>query len=175
LARAFLGLGSNLGDREANIRESIERLSHHPIRIEKVSSIYETAPVGLTDQPDFLNAVAEIETDLDPFELLDVVMNVEKELGRVRNIRWGPRVIDIDVLLICSPRPRMGRGVGGEGLDCDAVVIDTPELVVPHPRMTERAFVMAPLAEIEPDLKLPDGRTPVEILDGLRDQQAKRM
>ena len=157
MARAFLGLGSNLGDREANIRESIERLSHHPIRIEKVSSIYETAPVGLTDQPDFLNAVIEIETDLDPFELLDVVMNVEKELGRVRNIRWGPRVIDIDVLLY------------------DDAIIDTPELVVPHPRMTERAFVMAPLAEIAPDLKLSDGRTPIEILEDLRDQSVKRI
>ena len=153
MARAFLGLGSNLGDKEANIRESLERLSHHPgVRVEKVSSLYETAPVGFTDQPDFLNAAAEIETNLEPMDLLCITSDIEKKMGRVRNFRWGPRVIDIDVLLY------------------DDVLLDTPELVIPHPRMYERAFVMVPLAEIAPDLKLPGGRTPAEVLESLRDQ-----
>lgn len=103
------------------------------------SSLYRTAPVGLTDQPDFLNAVVQIETALSPAELMSAVLSVEKNLGRVRTIRWGPRVIDIDVLLYGTLK------------------IDTPLIVIPHPRMRERSFVMAPLSEIAPELIAPGG------------------
>jgi len=151
LADVFLGLGSNLGDREANIREALDRLARHPgIRLERVSSYYETAPIGFTEQPDFVNAVALIETELEPADLLHIVVGIENDMGRVRSQRWGPRVIDIDLLLYNNTEA------------------DTPELTLPHPRMMERAFVMAPLAEIAPDLELPDGRKPPEVLDDLK-------
>jgi 2-amino-4-hydroxy-6-hydroxymethyldihydropteridine diphosphokinase len=158
LATAFLGLGSNLGHREANIREALYRLSErHEIRPIKVSSLYETGPIGCTDQPDFINAVAEIETDLLPLDLLRAVLDIEKEMGRVRTVQWGPRVIDIDVLLY------------------DNTVMDVPGLTLPHPRMLHRAFVIAPLAEIAPDLELPGGFRPAELLDKLKDQRVEKI
>ena len=158
MATVFLGFGSNQGDREANIREALNRLAQHPdIRLQRVSSLYECEPLGVTDQPDFINAAALIETPLDPLDLLRAVLGIENEMGRVRNFRWGPRVIDIDILLY------------------DHAVIDTPELSVPHPRMMERAFVMAPLAEIAPDLVLPDGRKPQEVLEELKDQRVRKL
>ncbi|MHB0912563.1 MAG: 2-amino-4-hydroxy-6-hydroxymethyldihydropteridine diphosphokinase [Armatimonadota bacterium] len=143
----FLGLGSNLGDRAENIREAVDRLGALPgVRVVRVSSLYETAPVGLTDQPDFINAAVEVETDLPPCRLLDAILEIERSMGRVRDVRWGPRVVDIDILIY------------------DEVECATPELTLPHPRMMERAFVMAPLAEIAPELVLPDGRKPAEVL-----------
>ena len=158
MADVFLGLGSNLGDREANIREALDRLARHPgIRLERVSSYYETAPIGFTEQPDFVNAVALIETELEPADLLHIVVGIENDMGRVRSQRWGPRVIDIDLLLYNNTEA------------------DTPELTLPHPRMMERAFVMAPLAEIAPDLELPDGRKPPEVLDDLKGQRIRRL
>lgn len=158
LALAFLGLGSNLGDRKSNIREALDRLSRNSdIRVKRVSSLYETAPVGVLDQPDFVNAVAAVETNLEPLELLRAVLDVEASMGRVRNSRWGPRVIDIDVLLY------------------DNVRMCTSELTIPHPRMMERAFVIAPLAEIAPDLDLPDGRKPGDVLSDLLDQRVTKM
>jgi 2-amino-4-hydroxy-6-hydroxymethyldihydropteridine diphosphokinase len=102
--------------------------------------VWETAPVGGPPQPQFLNAIVRASSELTPSELLDVCHHVESELGRVRDVRWGPRTIDVDILLI------------------DERVVDTPELQVPHPRMTERAFVMLPLLELAPDVSLPDGR-----------------
>ena len=158
MASVFLSLGSNLGDREANIREALDWLARRPgIALKRVSSFYETAPIGFADQPDFINAAALIETDLDPAALLHTVVAIESDMGRVRNFQWGPRVMDIDILL------------------CDRAVINTPELTIPHPRMMERAFVMAPLAEIAPDLELPDGRKPQEILEGLKDQRVRKL
>lgn len=158
MTTAFLGLGSNLGERESHIREALCRLDEHQgIRVERVSSLYETAPVGYTDQPDFLNAVAEVRTELGPRDLLETVLGIEKEMGRTRNLRWGPRVIDIDLLLF------------GDS------AIDAPDLVIPHPRMADRAFAMAPLAEIAPDLMLPDGRMVVEALEELGDQRIRRL
>jgi len=158
LAAVFLGLGSNLGDRGANIREALDRLARDPdIHVKRVSSLYETAPIGYTDQPDFVNAVALIETELGPADLLHIVVGIENDMGRVRKHLWGPRVIDIDVLLY------------------DDAVVNTSELTVPHPRMMERAFVMVPLAEIAPDLELPGGRKPHEVLDKLRDQRVRRL
>ncbi|MDH7482022.1 MAG: 2-amino-4-hydroxy-6-hydroxymethyldihydropteridine diphosphokinase [Armatimonadota bacterium] len=158
MATVFLGLGSNLGDREANIRMALDKLVSQPeVKIRAVSSFYLTAPVGFQDQPDFVNAVAAIETDLSPKELLDVVLKIEREMGRVRNFKWGPRIIDIDILLYNN------------------VKVNTDELVIPHPRMTERAFVMAPLAEIAPDLTLPDGRTPNDVLKELKNQSVRKL
>ena len=158
MAAVFLGLGSNLGDKEANIREALGRLARHPnVRLEQVSSLYETAPIGFTEQPDFVNAVVLIETRLSPVDLLHAVLGIENDMGRVRNRHWGPRVIDIDLLLFNNTE------------------MDTPELTLPHPRMMERAFVMAPLAEIAPDLELPGGRKPQDVLEDLKGQRVRRL
>jgi 2-amino-4-hydroxy-6-hydroxymethyldihydropteridine diphosphokinase len=138
--RAFLGLGTNLGDRLANLQLAVDLLAGTPgIRFVRSSRIYETAPVG-PPQPDFLNAVVEVDTDLEPRDLLAAGAAVERELHRVREIHWGPRTIDVDLLVF------------------DERTIDTPDLVVPHPRMHERAFVLAPLLELEDDPPLPGGR-----------------
>jgi 2-amino-4-hydroxy-6-hydroxymethyldihydropteridine diphosphokinase len=139
-ARAFLGLGTNLGDRLANLQRAVDLLAAMPgVRVIRSSRIYETAPVG-PPQPDFLNAVIEVDTDLEPHDLLAAAADVERSLHRVRDVRWGPRTIDVDVLTFGDR------------------VIDTPDLTVPHPRMHERAFVLAPLMDLEPDPPLPGGR-----------------
>lgn len=117
----------------------------------RVSSLYETAAVGVTDQPDFLNAVAEVETSLTAVDLLGALLNLENLLGRKRTIRWGPRVIDLDLLLYGDAQ------------------IALPELTVPHPRLRERAFVLVPLAEIAPDLALPgEQRTVTDLVNNFR-------
>jgi 2-amino-4-hydroxy-6-hydroxymethyldihydropteridine diphosphokinase len=137
---AYIGLGANLGDREENIRAAIERLAELGALL--VSSFRETDPVGVTEQPRFVNAVAELETELGASALLGQLLEIERELGRDRSReqRWGPRTIDLDLLLY-----------GDE-------VIDEPGLTVPHPRLAERRFVLEPLHELAPDLALPDGR-----------------
>lgn len=151
---AYLGLGSNIGDRAKNIRDAIDLITRRPgIRITKVSSMYETAPEGYTEQPDFLNAVVEVETDACSEVLLKTALAVEREMGRVRNLPQGPRVIDIDVLLY------------------DHECVNISELTIPHPRMLDRVFVMVPLAEIAPDLELPDGRTPCQVAESLGDRR----
>lgn len=143
--RVYLGLGSNLEDREGNIRRAVSVIADHPqIEVVRVSSMYETTPVGFKDQPDFINAVVLIETTLSPRELYDTVHKIEELLGRKRTFRWGPRVIDIDILLY-----------GNE-------TIDEKGLRIPHPMLMARRFVLEPLAEIAPDLALPDGRTALE-------------
>jgi 2-amino-4-hydroxy-6-hydroxymethyldihydropteridine diphosphokinase len=143
LARAFIGLGSNLGDREATLREALRRLDAvEGIAVVAVSSFRETDPVGKVDQPRFVNAAAKLETSLAPRELLDRLLEAERALGRDRTKeeRWGPRTLDLDLLLY------------------EDVTIDEPGLEVPHPRLAERAFVLEPLLELDPDLRLPDGR-----------------
>ncbi|MDR7865440.1 MAG: 2-amino-4-hydroxy-6-hydroxymethyldihydropteridine diphosphokinase [Sporomusaceae bacterium] len=141
-----LGLGSNLGDREGNIAAAVARLAAWPgVTVERVSSLYETAPVGYTDQPDFLNAVISVRTTLTPQELLTACLAVERELGRERKIRWGPRTVDIDVLFY------------------DDVVLATEVLTLPHPRFHERCFVLAPLAEIAGDAPVYAGKTAAEL------------
>ena len=136
----FLGLGSNLGDRLANLQAAVDALQAEPgLRVAASSRVWETTPVGGPPQPDYLNAVVRIETDLSARDLLDVARRVESRMGRIRKERWGARTIDVDVLLF------------------DEEQIDEPDLVVPHPRMTERAFVLLPLLELEPDPMLPDG------------------
>jgi 2-amino-4-hydroxy-6-hydroxymethyldihydropteridine diphosphokinase len=140
-ATAYLGLGSNLGDRLAKLASAVEALAAQAgIRVARSSRVYETDPLGGPTQPEFLNAVVEVETDLAPRELLEACGRVETELGRVRDERWGPRTIDVDLLTY------------GEE------TIDEPDLVVPHPRMHERAFVLVPLAELDADPPLPGGR-----------------
>ena len=140
---AYIGLGSNLGDRRAMIDGALERL-----RPRRVSTIVETEPWGVADQPRFLNAVAEIETDLEPAELLDRLLDVERGLGRVRREKWGPRTIDLDLLLYGDRQ----------------VASDT--LSVPHPRLHERKFVLEGLAELCPDRTVPGlGRTVLQLLE----------
>jgi len=137
--RAFIGLGSNLGDGREMIRVASAALDgHDSIRVLRMSSLYRTAAWGREDQPDFTNAVAEIETRLDPEELLTACLHIEQELGRnQREERWGPRTIDIDIL--CYERIRLNQ----------------PGLRLPHPLLHQRAFVMIPLLELEPDLTVP--------------------
>lgn len=138
--RAYLGLGSNVGDRLAHLLDAVRMLrDDEGIRVLRSSRVWETAPVGGPPQGDFLNAVVEVEAPDDPRALLASAHRVEAALGRERSIRWGPRTIDIDVLLVGDR------------------TIAEPDLVVPHPRLTERAFVLLPLLELEPDLALPGG------------------
>lgn len=138
--RAFLGLGGNLGDRLTNLQRAVDLLAATTgIVVLRSSRIYETAPVG-PPQPDFLNAVVEVDTTLSPEDLLAACAAVERELHRVRGTRWGPRTIDVDLLAY------------------DDRVIETNELIVPHPRMHERAFVLVPLLELAEDPPLPGGR-----------------
>jgi ribosomal protein L11 methyltransferase len=132
----FLGLGSNLGDRQANLRQAVKKLREH-VNITGASSVYETAPVGFTEQPDFVNAVVRGRTELSPVEMLRFAKGIENAMGRTPAIPNGPRVIDIDVLLYGD------------------TVLDSPEVTVPHPRMATRGFVLTPLAEIAPDLRHP--------------------
>ncbi len=139
--QAYLGLGSNLGDRLANLQDGVRSLDARPgITVVRSSRVYETDPVGGPPQPEYLNAVVEVETSLAPRELLDACRAVEDDLDRVREERWGPRTIDVDVLTY-----------GDEE-------IDEPDLTIPHPRMHERGFVLAPLLELTPDPPLPGGR-----------------
>lgn len=143
MAVAYVGLGSNLGDRRGRIREALRRLDRIAgVRVRKRSRIIETDPVGKTDQPRFLNAVAEVETRLEPLPLMRRLLDVERSLGRVRREKWGPRTIDLD-LLLWGDRS-----------------ISTRTLTLPHPRMAERRFVLGPLAELCPGRKVPGtGRT----------------
>ncbi len=140
--RAYLGLGANLGDRLGTLQRAVDLLAEHArIRVLRCSRVYETQPVGGPPvQPDFLNAVIEIETELEPDVLLRVCQGVEGELGREREVRWGPRTMDVDILTY-------GRRT-----------IDVPSITVPHPRMHERGFVMVPLLELDDDPPLPGGR-----------------
>ena len=133
MKRGFISIGSNIGDRFQHLKDSIQALhSHDRISVMSVSSIYETAPVGYTDQANFLNVVISVATELDAHELLEACQGIEHELGRVRDIRWGPRTVDLDILLYNNDN------------------IETESLIVPHPRMHERAFVLIPLLEIAP-------------------------
>jgi 2-amino-4-hydroxy-6-hydroxymethyldihydropteridine diphosphokinase len=133
LTRAYLALGSNLGERQAALQQAVDGLAALPdVTVVAVSPVYETSPVGGPEQPDYLNAVVAIETEASPRRLLEVAQQLEAAAGRVRGVRWGPRTLDVDVLL-----------VGDE-------LVDDDDLVVPHPRMWERAFVMVPLADLAP-------------------------
>jgi 2-amino-4-hydroxy-6-hydroxymethyldihydropteridine diphosphokinase len=137
--RAFVGLGSNLGEREELIRQALEELARLPqTQLVRASSLYDTEPVGDPDQPNFLNAVAEIDTDLPARQLLWNLMLIEKRLGRVRTHKWGPRTMDLDVLLFGDQ------------------VLEEPDLRVPHPELIRRSFVLVPLVELDPTLVHPE-------------------
>ena len=145
MTRAYIGVGANLGDREATIRAALAALPG----VVGVSQLRETDPVGVVDQPPFLNGAVAVETDFSPRELLDALLAVERELGRERRERWGPRTIDLDLLLY-----------GDE-------TIDEPGLTVPHPRLHERRFALEPLLDLDPELAIP-GHGPVsDLLAGL--------
>ncbi len=149
MAEAFIGLGSNVGDPAANLEQALTRLAER-VTIERVSSAYLTDPVGLRAQPRFLNAVVRVRTDLAARELLAVMTRIEDEMGRQRDVRFGPRTIDLDLLLYGDATRR------------------DPDLSLPHPRMAERRFVLVPLAEIAPETRVPpDGRTAAELLSRL--------
>jgi 2-amino-4-hydroxy-6-hydroxymethyldihydropteridine diphosphokinase len=147
----YLGLGSNVGDRESHLRRAIEDLREHGVEVEAVSSLYETEPVGeIPDQPDFLNAAIRIRTTLEPEALLDLAKAIETEHGRaLGGPRHAPRPIDIDLLLLGDTEMR------------------TERLSLPHPEVTSRRFVLAPLLELNPKLRLPDGTSLRDALEGL--------
>jgi 2-amino-4-hydroxy-6-hydroxymethyldihydropteridine diphosphokinase len=151
----YLGLGSNEGDRAANLRGALQELPAHGVEIEAVSSLYETQPVGeITEQPDFLNAAARIRTRLGPDELLDVCKTIEVEHGRMFAApRHGPRPLDIDLLLL------------GE------LELQSERLTLPHPEITRRRFVLVPLLELDAELTLPDGTHLAAALGGLGEGQ----
>jgi 2-amino-4-hydroxy-6-hydroxymethyldihydropteridine diphosphokinase len=155
----YLGLGSNEGDRLANLRAAREALERHGVEVTGASSVYETAPQGeVTDQPDFLNACLRVRTDLEPEPLLDVCKQVERELGREPGgPRHGPRPIDVDVLLL-----------GG-------IEHSSDRLTLPHAEVTSRRFVLEPLLELDPDLALPDGTRLSERLPAVADQRVERI
>lgn len=152
--RIYLSLGSNLGDTEENIKEALRLLSEQ-VQIIKVSSYYETEPVGYKDQPWFLNIAAEGETALSPSDLLEFTQGIERRMKRVKTIINGPRIIDIDILLYNDDK------------------IETPSLTVPHPRMTERAFVLVPLYEIAPELVI-DGKPITELVSSLKGEEIRK-
>jgi 2-amino-4-hydroxy-6-hydroxymethyldihydropteridine diphosphokinase len=147
----YLGLGSNVGDRQAHLRAAVAALREHGVEVEAVSSLYETEPVGeVLDQPDFLNAAVRIRTDLEPEELLDLCKAIEIEQGRmIGGQRHGPRPLDVDLLLL-----------GDVGLSTD-------RLTLPHAEVTSRRFVLAPLLELDPELTLPDGTRLADALEKL--------
>jgi 2-amino-4-hydroxy-6-hydroxymethyldihydropteridine diphosphokinase len=155
--RGYLGLGSNVGDRRANLRAARDALGARGVDVLASSSVYETAPQGeVTDQPDFLNACLRVRTALGPEELLDASKAVEHELGRAPGgVRHGPRPIDVDVLLLGD------------------LEFNSERLALPHPEVTSRRFVLEPLLELDPDLALPDGTRLADRLDAVSDQPVR--
>ncbi len=150
----YIAFGSNIGNRIQNITKAIDLLdSTEGITVIKISSIYETDPIGYIKQDSFLNGVLAIETSLAPLELLEVLQHIEKQLKRERLIHWGPRTIDLDILLY------------------NQTMIKEERLTIPHPRMLERAFVLVPLLEIESDIMMPDGEKARDYLTPSLQQQ----
>lgn len=154
----YLGLGSNIGERERNLARALELLAEHEVAIDAVSPLYETEPVGeFLDQPDFLNAVARVRTGQEPLELLDTCKVVEAELGRAfGGPRHGPRPIDVDLLLLGD------------------LELEHERLTLPHPEIRTRRFVLEPLLELDPELALPDGTRVATLLDRLEGQRVER-
>jgi len=154
MSRAYVGIGSNMGDRIEHLRAGLTALmgAAPDVIVIGQSRVYESAPVGMTDQPDFCNAVVALETTLGPYQLLDLIHEIEIKNGRQRITRWGPRTLDLDILLF------------GDLEQHD------PDLTIPHPRLRERRFVLEPLLEIDPQAKLPDGTPLSSLLDTLGDE-----
>jgi 2-amino-4-hydroxy-6-hydroxymethyldihydropteridine diphosphokinase len=156
---SYIALGSNIGDRLYYLREAVKMLdSHEQISVAATSSIYETEPVGYVNQDKFLNMVIKIYTTLSPFALLDVTQKIEQTFGRKREIRWGPRTLDLDILLYNHEN------------------IETEQLIIPHPRMAERAFVIIPLLELNRDIHIPNiAERLVCLIDRLPDREGVRI
>lgn len=155
MAKVYLGIGGNMENKKENIEKTIELLRNHPkIIVAKISSYYETEPVGYGDQDWFLNIVVEIDTSLDPYGLLDYCHEIEENLKRERLIRWGPRTIDVDILLY------------------EDFISNDEKLIVPHPRMHERGFVMIPLYEIAKDLIIHD-RKIKDIVENMKAEEVR--
>ncbi|MCM3218076.1 2-amino-4-hydroxy-6-hydroxymethyldihydropteridine diphosphokinase [Niallia taxi] len=156
---AYLSLGSNIGERLQNLREAVLMLEkNESIEVVSVSSIYETDPVGFEEQEMFLNIAVQVRTSLSPFDLLGACQDIEQRLGRKRILRWGPRTIDLDILLFNHEN------------------IESEKLIIPHPRMEERAFVLIPLIEIAPFVKVPNKSTHLkESLELLHDKEGVRV
>jgi len=152
---AWIGLGSNLGNPGGQLKKALLQLGGTPgIELRKISGFYRSAPWGKLDQDDFFNAVAMVETELQPGELLEVLLQIEQQLGRDRSAgRWGPRCIDLDLLTY------------------DDLVMKSPGLELPHPRMHLRAFVLRPVLELDPDFMIAGKRSAKECLSGLNDQE----
>ena len=142
MAIAYIALGSNLNNPVKQVQNALRFIADiEKTQVIAESTLHETAPLGPQDQPNYINQVIAVETQLTPHALLQALLAIEKSMGRVRDVRWGPRIIDCDILLF------------------DQEIIATDDLVIPHPEMTKRAFVLYPLAEIAPDLVLPSGET----------------
>ena len=158
MKRVYVGIGSNVGEREVTIRKAVDELAGLPqTRLVRLSSLYDSDPVGGPEQPPFLNAVAMLETDLSPRQLLWNLNLIESRLGRVRAERWGPRTIDLDILFYGN------------------LVVDEPDLTLPHPEIENRAFVLIPLNELDPFLPHPrTGRVVSEMLKRLKSHPAVR-
>ncbi|AOH52828.1 2-amino-4-hydroxy-6-hydroxymethyldihydropteridine diphosphokinase [Peribacillus muralis] len=156
---AYLSIGSNLGNRLDTFERAFQLFTENPhIRLTGCSSFYETDPIGYADQDCFLNAVLKVETDLQPEELLRVCMQIEQKLGRKRELRWGPRTLDLDILLY------------------NHETIETEILSVPHPRMHERAFVIVPLMEVDPSIRIPHMHAPLsDLLEQIPDKEGVRL
>ena len=154
---AYLGLGSNLGNRRQNLQTTVIRLRHQSVFLERASSLYETQPIGFTEQPPFYNAVIAVRLGLTARQLLAVIADIEQGLGRRRTVRWGPRSIDIDILLYGNK------------------TVAEPDLQIPHPRLHERAFVLVPLAELVPELILPDGSRIAGLLAAIDSSGVKKI
>ncbi|MDQ5946577.1 MAG: 2-amino-4-hydroxy-6-hydroxymethyldihydropteridine diphosphokinase [Pseudomonadota bacterium] len=158
MPRAFVALGANLVEPQTQVRAALAELARLPqSTLVAASSLYRTAPVGLAGQPDFINAVAALDTSLSPDDLLEALFAIERSFGRVRKEKNGPRTLDLDLLLY------------------DNEIIDTPHLHLPHPRLHLRAFVVVPLAEIAPDCRLPGRGTVAAWLPAVANQQIERL
>lgn len=152
----YISMGSNMGQRENFLYQAVEMLAgHREINVEAVSSLYETKPVGKADQGWFVNAAARLQCSLSPFDLLRFMQHVEEHLGRRRTERWGPRTVDLDIILY------------------DMLELPFTQLTVPHPRARERAFVLVPLAELEPELAFPWGQSVKKLIDELEYSEQK--
>ncbi len=158
MTKCYIGLGSNMGDSETLLATALEMTRQvDGIELAAVAPLYRTAPQGFVEQNDFINTVAKIHTRLEPLELLNKLQHIENRLGRVRTVRWGPRTLDLDILLYGDRK------------------IDLPELQVPHPRMHQRAFVMIPLADLNPELLIAGERAADLALRLSRQQRVEKL